>query len=89
MVITPHYMQINELFSSSFLPQSRLVQVTALSPQLEQLSAEAGSLGAVPSLKDNMVVVSAHYASTLQRLQSREQEVNKGASELYQSNLLN
>ncbi|XP_056261686.1 utrophin isoform X2 [Seriola aureovittata] len=57
--------------------QSRLAQVTALSRQLEQLSAEAGSLGAVPSLKDNTVVVSAHHASTLQRLQSREQEVNK------------
>ncbi|XP_035474370.2 utrophin isoform X3 [Scophthalmus maximus] len=56
--------------------QSRLVQVTALSPRLERLSAEAGSLGAVPSLNDNMVVASAHYASTLQRLQSRGQEVN-------------
>ncbi|KAF0023578.1 hypothetical protein F2P81_024208 [Scophthalmus maximus] len=51
-------------------------QVTALSPRLERLSAEAGSLGAVPSLNDNMVVASAHYASTLQRLQSRGQEVN-------------
>ncbi|XP_034435041.1 dystrophin isoform X4 [Hippoglossus hippoglossus] len=57
--------------------QSRLVQVTALRPRLEQLSAEAGSLGAVPSLKDSMVVVSAHHASTLQRLQSREEEVSK------------
>ncbi|KAM9339039.1 utrophin isoform 1-T1 [Symphorus nematophorus] len=57
--------------------QSGLVQVTALSPRLEQLSAEVGSLGAMPSLKDHMVVVSAHHASTLQRLQSREQEVNK------------
>ncbi|GLD72356.1 dystrophin-like protein, partial [Lates japonicus] len=66
-----------ELRSLSGECQSRLVQVTALSLRLEQLSAEAGSLGAVPSLKDNMVVVSAHYASTLQRLQSREQEVNK------------
>ncbi|XP_029281706.1 LOW QUALITY PROTEIN: utrophin [Cottoperca gobio] len=57
--------------------QSRLVQGAASSPRLEQLSAEAGSLGAMPSLKDNMVVVSAHHASTLQRLQRREQEVNK------------
>ncbi|XP_067339079.1 utrophin isoform X3 [Channa argus] len=57
--------------------QSRLVQVTALSPQLHQLSAEVGSLGAMPSLKDNVVVVSAHHASTLQRLQSREQEVKE------------
>lgn len=70
--------------------QSRLVQVTALSPRLEQLSAEAGSLGAMPSLKDNMVVVSAHHASTLQRLQSREQDVSKGTfAELYQNDVLN
>lgn len=58
--------------------QSRLVQIAALSPRMEQLSAEAGSLGAMPSLKDNMVVVSAHHASTLQQLQSRDLEVNKG-----------
>ncbi|XP_069370635.1 utrophin isoform X2 [Paralichthys olivaceus] len=57
--------------------QSRLVQVSALRPRLEQLSAEAGSLGAGPSLKDSMVVVSAHHASTLQRLQSREEELSK------------
>nr|XP_046228897.1 dystrophin isoform X2 [Scatophagus argus] len=62
--------------------QARLVQVAALSPRLEQLSAEVGSLGAVPSLKDNMVVVSAHHASTLQQLQSREQEVNKALTSL-------
>lgn len=73
-------MQISELSPSSCRPQSRLAQVTALSLQLEQLSAEAGSLGAVPALKDNTVVVSAHHASTLQRLQSTEQEVNKGTS---------
>lgn len=50
----------------------------ALTPRLEQLSAEAGMLGAVPSLKDHLVVVSAHHASTLQQLQSREQEVKEG-----------
>ncbi|XP_061603064.1 utrophin isoform X1 [Cololabis saira] len=57
--------------------RTRLVQVTAFSPQLERLFVEAGSLGAVPSLKDNMVVVSAHHASTLQRLQSKEQQVRE------------
>lgn len=63
------------------------MQVDALSPQLEKLSAEMSSLGAVPSLKDNMVVVSAHHASTLQRLQSREQEVNRGTpAEICQNN---
>ncbi|KAG7239203.1 hypothetical protein INR49_029954, partial [Caranx melampygus] len=67
--------------------QSRLAQVTALSLQLEQLSAEAGLLGAVPALKDNTVVVSAHYASTLQRLQSREQEVNKALATLEASQM--
>ncbi|XP_030260150.1 dystrophin isoform X6 [Sparus aurata] len=70
-----------ELRSLSGECQSQLVQVTALSPRLEQLSAETGSLGAVPSLKDNMVVVSAHHASTLQRIQSREQEVNKALAD--------
>ncbi|XP_023135600.2 dystrophin isoform X5 [Amphiprion ocellaris] len=62
--------------------QSRLAKVSAFSPQLEQLSAEAGSLGAMPSLKDNMVVVSAHHASTLQQLQNREQEVNEALASL-------
>ncbi|XP_041661475.1 utrophin isoform X3 [Cheilinus undulatus] len=62
--------------------QSRLVQVNLLSPHLEQLSAEVQSLGAVPALKDNMVVVSAHHASTLQRLQSREQEFNQALADL-------
>ncbi|XP_039638668.1 dystrophin isoform X5 [Perca fluviatilis] len=71
-----------ELRSLSGGCQSRLVQLTALSPRLEQLSADTGSLGAMPSLKDNLVVVSAHHASTLQRLQSREQEVNKALASL-------
>ncbi|KAM3602596.1 uncharacterized protein V6R79_007126 [Siganus canaliculatus] len=62
--------------------QARLVHVTDLSPQVEQLSTEVRSLGAVPSLKDNMVVVSAHHASTLQRLQSREQELSKALTSL-------
>lgn len=83
-------MQMSELLSSLCVLKSRLVQVAALSPRLEQLSAEAGSLGAVPSLKDNMVVVSAHHSSTLQQLQNREQKVNKGTfAEQYQNNLLN
>ncbi|TMS11987.1 hypothetical protein E3U43_016945 [Larimichthys crocea] len=71
-----------ELRSLSGECQSRLVHVTLMSPQLEKLFAEVGSLGAVPSLKDNMVVVSAHHASTLQRLQSREQEVNAALARL-------
>ncbi|XP_047244031.1 utrophin isoform X9 [Girardinichthys multiradiatus] len=57
--------------------KSRLAQVTALGPRLEQLSLEVGTLGTVPSLKDNMVVVSAHHSSTLQQLQNRGQEVNQ------------
>lgn len=74
--------------SFSHVLQSRLVGVAASSPRLEQLSAEAGSLGAMPSLRDNMVVVAAHHASTLQRLQSREQEVNTGSlAELHRNEL--
>ncbi|XP_029966777.1 utrophin isoform X2 [Salarias fasciatus] len=57
--------------------QSRLLNVNALSPQLAELSAEVGSLGSVPSLKDNMVVVSAHHASTQQQLQDRGRRVNE------------
>lgn len=70
--------QISRRRPFSCVPQARLVRLSAVSPRLEQLSAEAGSFGAVPSLKDNIVVVSAHHASTLQRLQSREKEVNQG-----------
>ncbi|XP_068580543.1 utrophin isoform X1 [Cebidichthys violaceus] len=77
-----------ELRSLSGGCQSRLVRVAAASPRLEQLSAEAGSLGAVPSLKDNMVVVSAHHASTLQRLQSRAREVNKALTSLEANQVL-
>ncbi|XP_024863232.1 utrophin isoform X2 [Kryptolebias marmoratus] len=62
--------------------QSQLAQVTALTPRLERLSAEVGTLGAVPSLKDNLVVVSAHHASTLQQLQSRQQEVKEALAGL-------
>ncbi|XP_041832153.1 utrophin isoform X2 [Melanotaenia boesemani] len=62
--------------------RSRLAQVTAFSPRLEQLSAEMGSLGAVPSLKDNMVVVCAHHASTMQQLQSRERAVQEALANL-------
>lgn len=68
--------------------QFRIVQVTALSPQLEQVSAEAGSLGAVPSLRDNIVLVSAHHASTLQRLQSKEQQVNQALVSLEASQMV-
>ncbi|TKS76128.1 Utrophin Dystrophin-related protein 1 [Collichthys lucidus] len=82
-----HKMNVNEIHAliikihSSDL-KSRLVHVTSMNPQLEKLFAEVGSLGAVPSLKDNMVVVSAHHASTLQQLQSREQEVNAALARL-------
>ncbi|KAM4713317.1 utrophin isoform 3-T3 [Anableps anableps] len=62
--------------------KSHLAQVTALGPRLEQLSSEAGTLGTVPSLKDNMVVVSAHLSSTLQQLQNRRQEVNQALASL-------
>lgn len=58
--------------------QERIFAVTALSPQLEQLSAEARSLGAVPSQKDTVVVVSAHHASTLQQLENANLEFTKG-----------
>ncbi|KAM6992528.1 utrophin isoform 4-T4 [Tautogolabrus adspersus] len=77
-----------ELRSLSGECQSRLVQVNSLKPRLEQLSAEVPSLGAVPSLKDNMVVVSAHHASTLQRLHSREQEVNQALADLEAKQML-
>ncbi|XP_034555010.1 dystrophin isoform X2 [Notolabrus celidotus] len=77
-----------EIRSLSGECQSRRVHVDALSPRLEQLSAEVASLGAVPSLKDNMVVVSAHHASTLQRLQSREQEVNQALADLEAKQML-
>ncbi|KAI4801672.1 hypothetical protein KUCAC02_019550 [Chaenocephalus aceratus] len=87
---TPTVEKCNEagLRSLSGECQSRLVQLTASSPRLEQLSVEVGSLGAVPALKDNMVVVSAHHASTLQRLQSREQEVIKALTCLEASQLM-
>lgn len=58
--------------------QDRIVLITALSPQLEQLAADTRSLGAVPSLKDNIVVVSAHHASTLQQLENTKDELSKG-----------
>lgn len=70
------------LFHSIHLcvPQSRLDKVSALNLQLEQLNSEVGSLGAMPSLRDNMVVVSSHHTCTLQRLRSREQEIDEGTS---------
>lgn len=75
-----HYITSVSLFFFILCSQSRLVQVTAFSPQLERLFEETGSLGAVPSLKDNMVLVSAHHASTLQQLQNKEQQVKEGNS---------
>lgn len=76
-------------FHLSLVLQARLAEVTACSPRLEHLSAEVRSLGAVPSLKDNFVVVSEHHASTRQRLQNREQEVNKGTfAQQCQNNLV-
>lgn len=58
--------------------QSRLAQLTALSPRLDQLSAEVESIDVPPTLTANMATVSAHQASTLQQLQTREQEINAG-----------
>ena len=46
---------------------------------MEQLSAEAGSLGATPALRDTSVVVSAHHSSTLQQLRRREQDLDQGS----------
>ncbi|XP_054616989.1 utrophin isoform X8 [Dunckerocampus dactyliophorus] len=57
--------------------QSRLVQVAPLSTQLERICADVELLENIPSLKDNTVVVSAHHAATVQRLQSRQQEVKQ------------
>ncbi|KAM9353992.1 utrophin isoform 2-T2 [Pholidichthys leucotaenia] len=71
-----------ELTNLSGECRARIVKVTALSPRLEQLSTEAGSMGSMSSLKDNMVVVSAHHASTLQKLQTREKEVSKALSSI-------
>ncbi|KAK5620271.1 hypothetical protein CRENBAI_026384, partial [Crenichthys baileyi] len=79
LATTSHFTSNNEveLRNLSGEYKSRLAQVTALGPRLEQLCLEAGTLGTVPSLKDNMVVVSAHHSSTLQQLQNRGQEVNQ------------
>lgn len=60
------------------LVQDRLGEVIALRPRLDGLSAEVRSLGAAPSLKDALVVVSEHHASTQQRLQNRQEQVNEG-----------
>ncbi|XP_056437384.1 utrophin-like isoform X1 [Gadus chalcogrammus] len=62
--------------------QSRLGQVGELGARLEQLSAEAGSLGATPALRDTSVVVSAHHSSTLQQLRRREQDLDQGLQAL-------
>ncbi|XP_053737339.1 dystrophin isoform X2 [Synchiropus splendidus] len=67
--------------------QTLLALVAALSPKLEQLSTDVGSLGAVPSLKDQMVVVSAHHASTLQQLQNRQKAVSEALASLESSRL--
>lgn len=62
--------------------QSRLAQLTALSPQLDQLSGQVESIDVPPTLRANMATVSAHQASTLQQLQTREQEINAGLASL-------
>ncbi|KAG7267002.1 hypothetical protein CRUP_000727 [Coryphaenoides rupestris] len=62
--------------------QSRLAEVAELGPRLDQLSTEAGSLGAAAALGDATVVVSAHRSSTLQQLRSREQELDRGVQAL-------
>ncbi|XP_023808856.1 utrophin isoform X3 [Oryzias latipes] len=62
--------------------RSRLVQMDSFSPRLEQLFAEAGGLAAASSLKDSVLLVSAHHASTLQQLQRREQQVNEALTKL-------
>lgn len=78
-----------ETFICLLFIQARLAEVAACGPRLEHLSAEVRSLGAVPSLKDNFVVVSEHRASTQQRLQNREEEVNEGTfAQQCQNNLV-
>ncbi|XP_049613871.1 utrophin isoform X7 [Syngnathus scovelli] len=54
--------------------QSRLVPLSALSTQLDQICADVESL---PPLKDNTAVVSAHHASTLERLKIKQQEASQ------------
>ncbi|XP_051909445.1 utrophin isoform X3 [Hippocampus zosterae] len=54
--------------------QSRLVPLSALGTQLEQICADVESL---PSLKDKTVGVSAHHASTLKRLEGKQQEASQ------------
>ncbi|XP_024146227.1 dystrophin isoform X3 [Oryzias melastigma] len=63
-----------ELANLSGECRSRLARMDSFSPRLEQLFS--GSLGAASSLKDSALLVSAHHASTLQQLQSKEQQVN-------------
>ncbi|XP_061667826.1 utrophin isoform X3 [Syngnathoides biaculeatus] len=65
--------------------QSRLVPLNALSTRLEQLCADAESL---PSLKDNTAAVSAHHASALQRLHSKQQECNQALEAIRARSLL-
>ncbi|XP_076011058.1 utrophin-like isoform X2 [Genypterus blacodes] len=62
--------------------RSRLDRVSALTLGLDQLNSEVGSLGVMPSLRDNMVVVSSHHTCTLQRLRSREQEMEEALAHL-------
>ncbi|KAK7907774.1 hypothetical protein WMY93_016386 [Mugilogobius chulae] len=68
---------VEELHNLSQESKSRLADVTSLGPRLERLSAEAG-----PSLRDTVVLVSAHHASTLQRLQGKEEEISTALVQL-------
>uniref|UniRef100_A0AAV2KBP9 UTRO n=1 Tax=Knipowitschia caucasica TaxID=637954 RepID=A0AAV2KBP9_KNICA len=60
-----------ELRQLSQEAKSRLDDVSSLGPRLERLSTEAG-----PSLRDTVVLVSAHHASTLQQLQGKEEQIS-------------
>ncbi|XP_033847002.1 LOW QUALITY PROTEIN: dystrophin [Periophthalmus magnuspinnatus] len=61
---------VEELRKLSQESKLRLAEVNSLGSQLEHLSTEAG-----PSLRDTVVLVSAHHASTLQQLQGKEEEI--------------
>ncbi|XP_057678850.1 dystrophin isoform X3 [Corythoichthys intestinalis] len=76
---------IGQLRNLSEECQSRLVPFSALSTQLEQIRADAEML---PSLKDNMVAVSAHHGSTRQRLLSKQQEANQALEAIQARSLL-
>ncbi|XP_072299012.1 utrophin [Eucyclogobius newberryi] len=68
---------VEELSNLGHESKSRLADVTSLGPRLERLSSEAK-----PSLRDTVVLVSAHHASTLQRLQAKEEEISTALVQL-------